>query len=46
MFKHVSKRNRLSHRFDFNPNPLSSLGLRNDYDEPTLYASKTIALIS
>jgi len=46
MFEHVCKRNRFSHGFDFNPNPLSFLGLRNDYDEPTLYAGKTISLIS
>ncbi|ACM59118.1 hypothetical protein Hlac_3612 (plasmid) [Halorubrum lacusprofundi ATCC 49239] len=46
MFEHVCKRNCLSHRFDFNPNPLSFLGLRNDYDETTLYAGKTISLIS
>jgi len=46
MFDHVGKRNCLSDRFDFYPNLLSFLGLRNDYDETTLYASKTISLIS
>ena len=46
MFDHVCKRNCLSDRFDLNPNPLSLLGLGDDYNESTLYTSKTIPLIT
>jgi len=46
MLQDLCKRNCLSNGFDFDPDSLSFLGVRDDYHEPTFDTSQTISLVT